>query len=109
MLIILISTHSTRTIPLVDAVTLTCTCFYFHRKAIIPIQMELAEGEQDESSDNEKEDEDPNLECYIQQMNGFRDKLFNSNIVDAQMKQKRDYDRKHGKRKVHDTKLYISE
>ena len=39
----------------------------------------------------------------MQKMNDFRDELFKkakNKIVDAQMKQKRDYDRKHGKRKV---------
>ena len=39
----------------------------------------------------------------FQKMNDFRDELFKkakSKIVDAQMKQKRVYDRKHGKRKV---------
>ena len=44
------------------------------------------------------------MECYIRKMTDFRDTLFKgakSNIVDAQMKQKSDYDRKHGKSKVH--------
>ena len=86
------------TIPQVDSID-----FYFHRKAVIPIEMELAEDERSDDSESEKEDEDPNLQCYIQKMNDFRDELFKkakSKIVDAQMKQKRDYDRKHGKRKV---------
>lgn len=50
------------------------------------------------------ENEDPNLEFYIQKMNDFRDKMFKkakNNIVDTQIKQKRDYERKHGKKKVH--------
>ena len=65
--------------------------------------MELAEDEQIDDSESEKEDEDTNLQCYIQKMNDFRDELFRkakSKIIDAQMKHKRDYDRKHGKRKV---------
>ena len=56
--------------------------------------MELAEDEQSDDSKSEKEDEDPNLHCYIQKMNDFRDELFKkakSKIVDAQMKQKRDW------------------
>ena len=82
---------------------LTSTCLCFRRKAVIPIEMELAEDEQSDDSKSEKEDEDPNLQCYIQKMNDFRDELFKkakSKIVDAQMKQKSDYDRKHGKRQV---------
>ena len=37
--------------------------------------MELAEDEQSDST-IEKEDVDPNLQCYIQKMNDFRDELF---------------------------------
>ena len=65
--------------------------------------MELAEDEQSDDSTIEKKDVDPNLQCYIQKMNDFRDELFEkpkNKIVDAQMKQKCDYDRKHGKKKV---------
>ena len=65
--------------------------------------MELAEDEQSDDSTIENEDVDSNLQCYIQKMNDFRDELSEKSknkIVDAQMKQKHDYDRKHGKRKV---------
>lgn len=79
---------------------MTSTCFYFHRKAIIPIEIELAEDKKSDNSQSENEDEDPNLECYIKKMNDFRDELFKKAKDEAQMKQKCNYDRKLGKRKV---------
>ena len=77
-----------------------------HRKAIFPIQMEL--GEEDEKhgsseSEDEEENDDLKMENYIHKMTSFRDVLYKGakrNIVNAQFKQKIDYNRKHGKAKV---------
>ena len=77
-----------------------------HRKAILPIQMELGEDKKHGSSedeDDEEKNDDSNVENYIQKMTDFRDMLYKGakrNIVNAQLKQKIDYDRKHGKSKV---------
>ena len=77
-----------------------------HRKAILPIQMELGEDEKHGSSegeDDEEENDDPSVDNYIHKMTDFRDALYKGakrNIVNAQLKQKIDYDRKHGKTKV---------
>ena len=71
---------------------------YFFRKAVLPIQMELDE----QQSESEKDDAE-DVEGYAKRMNAFRDNLFlkaKSSIVASQMKQKIDYDKKHGKRKV---------
>ena len=75
-----------------------------YRKAVLPIEMELGEDRGHGSSESEDDEEKSDMECYIRKMTDFRDTLFKgakSNIVDAQMKQKSDYDRKHGKSKVH--------
>ena len=85
---------------------LSSCIFTRYRKAILPIEMELGEDERYRSSESEEDDEEgdgPNMENYIRKMTDFRDVLFKgakSNIVDAQLKQKSDYDRKHGKSKV---------
>ena len=64
--------------------------------------MELAEDEQSDDSKSEKEDEDPNLHCYIQKMNDFRDELFKKPRAKLLMLRwnRSVIDRKHGKRKV---------
>ena len=63
--------------------------------------MELDE-QQDANSRSEKDDTE-DMECYAKKMNAFKDNLFlkaKSNIVNAQMNQKRDYDKRHDKKKV---------
>ena len=73
---------------------------HFLRRAILPNEVELDE-QQDENSQSEKDSED--MEGYMKKMNTFKDNLFQKakrNIVNAQLNQKRDYDKRHGKKKV---------
>ena len=52
------------------------------------------------------------IDQYVLKMNEFRDKLFSDakrNINDAQLRQKRDYDRKHAIRSRKVSVCYISE
>ena len=68
------------------------------RKAILPIEAELGNVGESESSVSERES-DEELDSYIMKIKKLRDNLFSvakDNIDDAQLKQKRDYDRKHG-------------
>ena len=70
---------------------LLCLC-NTQKKAILPI-----EAESDSSVSEIESDEE--LDCYIKKIKKLRDNLFSvakDNIDDAQLKQKRDYDRKHG-------------
>lgn len=74
---------------------------YLFRKAILPIEVELNEQQGDNSQTEKDDNED--IECYVKKMNAFKDNLFQKakgNIVDAQIRQKSDYDKKHGKKKV---------
>lgn len=71
------------------------------RKAILPIEMELDE-QQGENSQSEKDDTE-DMQCYAKKMNAFKDNIFlkaKCNIVNAQRNQKKDYDKRHGKKKV---------
>lgn len=71
---------------------------YSYRKAILPIEAELGNVGESEGSATESES-DEELDSYIKKMKKLRDNLFSVakiNIDDAQLKQKRDYDRKHG-------------
>jgi len=77
-------------------------CMYLCRKAVLQIEAEL--GNSSDSSESECDD-NAGIERYVQKMNELRDNLFRkakSNIDGAQLRQKRDYDRKHAisKRKV---------
>jgi hypothetical protein len=77
---------------------------YSHRKAILPIEAELGNAGESEGSTSEGES-DEELDSYIKKIKKLRDNLFSvakTNIDDAQLKQKRDYDRKHG---VHNKKV----
>ena len=71
---------------------------YSYRKAILPIEAELGNVGESEGSASESES-DEELDSYIKKIKKLRDNLFSvakTNIDDAQLKQKRDYDRKHG-------------
>ena len=74
------------------------------RKAILPIEAELGNvGESERSASESESDEE--LDSYIKKIKMLRDNLFSiakTNIDDAQLKQKCDYDRKHG---VHNRKV----
>lgn len=79
----------------------THICCYIYRKAVLPIEAELGNSKTSES----ESDDGACISQYVVKMNEFRDKLFSEakrNIDDAQLRQKRDYDRKHAisKRKV---------
>ena len=68
---------------------------------VLPIEAELGNSKTSES----ESDDGACISQYVVKMNEFRDKLFSEakrNIDDAQLRQKRDYDRKHAisKRKV---------
>ena len=76
------------------------------RKAILPIEAELGNADELESTASGSEC-DEELDSYIKRIKKLRDHLFSiakHNIDDAQLKQKRDYDRKHG---VHNKKVFI--
>ena len=65
------------------------------------LEAELDE-QQDENSQSEKDDSE-DMEGYMKKMNTFKDNLFQKakhNIVNAQLNQKRDNDKQHGKKKV---------
>ena len=71
--------------------------FISYSKAVFPIEIDIAADKSGASDDESKED-------YVNMMSGFRDSLFadvQSNIVHAQLRQKEDYDKKHGKKKVY--------
>ena len=77
---------------------------YSYRKAILPIEAELGNGESERSASESESDEE--LDSYIKKIKMLRDNLFSvakTNINDAQLKQKCDYDRKHG---VHNKKVH---
>lgn len=70
-------------------------------KPVLPIEMELAKDQHTESEDNNEGAS--NVQSYMKRMDTMRDNLFadaKSQITNAQFKQKNDYDRKHGKKKV---------
>lgn len=69
--------------------------------------MELNEQQGDNSQSEKDDNED--IECYVKKMNAFKDNIFKKakdNIVDAQIRQKCDYDKKHGKKKVYSLVVY---
>ena len=71
---------------------------YSYRKAILPIKAELGNVGESKGSASESES-DEELDNYIKKIKKLRDNLFSvakTNIDDAQLKQKHDYDRKHG-------------
>ena len=71
--------------------------FISYSKAVLPIEIDIAADKSGASDDESKED-------YVNMMSRFRDSLFadaKSNIVHAQLRQKEDYDKKHGKKKVY--------
>ena len=59
--------------------------------------MEL--DQQGENSESEKDDSE-DVECYVKKMNAFKDNLFLKAKCNAQIRQERDYDKRHGKKKV---------
>ncbi len=74
----------------------------YYRNAILPIQAELRIGDNGSCSDESVNTDQ--VENYIDKMNVFRDELFKDakeNIKNAQMKQKRDYDKKRCRTKVY--------
>ena len=77
-----------------------CLCCGY-RKAVLPIEAELNNSE----SEANDEDSDTDLDIYINKLNKMKEDLFKTakrNIDEAQMKQKRDYDKKYviGKKNV---------
>jgi len=69
-----------------------------YRKAILPIEMDL-DGEQG----NDESGTDEHIDEYIDRIHKFQKGLFagaKENIRNAQFKQKEDYDRKQGRKKV---------
>lgn len=61
----------------------------------------------DKSGESDEEIEDSRMQSYVKRMSSFRDNLYadaKDRIVESQLRQKRDYDKKHGKNKV----LYIA-
>ena len=77
---------------------------YSYRKAILPIEAELGNAGESEGNASENES-DEEIDSYMKKIKKLRDNLFSAaktNIDDAQLKQKHDYDRKHG---VHNKKV----
>ena len=67
------------------------------RRAVLPIEVKLGQDASDDEETN-SEGNDLSLHGYVKKMSMLRDDLFSTakkNIDDAQMKQKRDYDKKH--------------
>ena len=86
---------------LANAVVMTVfiIIMYVFSKAILPIEMELKDSQSSEDS----HEEEPNLEPYVKKMVMMRDNIFanaKENIISSQFRQKIDYDKKHGRKKV---------
>lgn len=70
-------------------------------KAVLPIEMALMKDQTTE--DDDSNGEEVNMQQYMKRMDAMRDELFEDakgKITKAQFRQKRDYDKKHGRKKV---------
>lgn len=73
------------------------------RKPVLPIEIAMTNHQTSGDDDDDSSRDDANIECYMKEMVTMRDELFDdakSNITQAQLRHKRDYDKKHGRKKV---------
>ena len=79
------------------------TNYNIYRKPILPIERNLLDSNNSDSNSNESDNDNEDVTEYYEKMIDLKRNLFSKadeNIKEAQARQKKDYDKKHHRKKV---------